>query len=76
MQTKVILSQWRAVIAAAYEAIDHLAALLSLPTFVAVLGDLIKHADSAIRCKALRLFSTKIEQHKDSLVCIFPGLLP
>lgn len=56
------------MIASTYEAIDALSSLLDLRAFVAVLGELIRHQDYAVRCKALRLFSTKIEQYKDGLV--------
>jgi hypothetical protein len=71
-QAKHELAGWRHVINASYEAIDVLSALLSLETFVGVLSELIRHPDYAVRCRALRLFSTKIEQYKGNLVCCPP----
>jgi hypothetical protein len=56
-----------ALIEEAYEAIDNLNQLLSIPAFITSITQLLSHSEEKIRRRALVLFNEKIANERESL---------
>eukprot|EP00501_MAST-03F_sp_TOSAG23-6_P002031 GSMAST32.ASY1.ANO1.2119.1 assembled CDS len=52
---------------AVYGILDMLNQLLSVPGFLAAIGELLQHEDHTVRKKALELFNRRVQEHGDSL---------
>ncbi|RKP05884.1 hypothetical protein THASP1DRAFT_19205 [Thamnocephalis sphaerospora] len=75
-----IIKQWRGVIRLANDVLNNVNRLLSLPSFMRIICELLKHENPSIRRKSMLLFNEKVEALEEGVDIaekdLFLGMLP